>query len=520
MSDPSMTPGHEEVVVPADPAPTQRPAAVSDLDWTAEQARAFGDRATALWSDWLTALRDLPVAQRETAPEVAAALALEIPEEPMAPDAIFDHLRELMLGHCVQVGHPGFMGYITGAGTVPGAAADLLASAVNQNVGGYCVSPGATEIEVALTRWLAARFGLGAGALGMFVTGGSIATFVALKVARDAACGWSTRARGVRDLPPLAIYRSAEAHLAADRAWDMLGLGTDLVRHVPVDRDYAMDVTELARAIERDSAAGIRPAAVIATAGTSATGAIDPLPEIARLCEAAGIWLHVDAAYGGAVMLTDAHRHLLTGVERADSITFDPHKWLYTPQSGGCVIVRDHALLERSFGATASFLQQDRELTGRGLDYGAHGPAVSRSFDALKVWVSLLAHGRRAYADRIGHDIELAAYLHRRAAEHPSFEALQRSLSIACLRYVPDDLGDGPGDREYLDRLNERLMHELQLDGRVYVSNAVLTEGYALRACIVNYRAEADDCDRVLDVAAELGAKLHRQGRTHVPAGV
>jgi glutamate/tyrosine decarboxylase-like PLP-dependent enzyme len=299
----------------------------------------------------------------------------------------------------------------------------------------------------------------------------------------------------------------------------MLGLGTNLVRHIPVDGDYAMDVAELSRAIERDRAAGIRPAAVIATAGTSATGAIDPLEDIATVCEAGSIWLHVDAAYGGAVMLTDAHRHLLAGVERADSVTFDPHKWLYTPQSGGCVLVRNHALLERSFGASASFLEQDRELTGRGLDFGAHGPAVSRCFDALKVWISLLAHGRRAYADRISHDIELAAYLHRRAAEHPCFEALQRSLSIACFRFVPEDLGDG-GDREYLDRLNERLMHELQLDGRVYVSNAMLAEGYALRACIVNYRSETGDCDRVLDVAAELGLKLHGQGRRREPTSV
>jgi aromatic-L-amino-acid decarboxylase len=494
--------------------PAQRPPAVSELDWTPDRARAFGDRAVALWSEWLSELRDLPVARRESAREVAAALALDPPEEPMAPDEIFAHLREVMVEHAVQVGHPGFMGYITGAGTVPGAAADLVAAAVNQNVGGYCVSPGATEIEVALTQWLAARFGLGPGALGMFVTGGSIATFVALKAARDAACDWRTRAGGVRALPPLAIYLSAEAHLAADRAWDMLGLGTDLVRRVAVGPDYAMDVGDLRRAIERDRAAGIRPAAVVATAGTSATGAIDPLGEIAALCSSSGVWLHVDAAYGGAVMLTDAHRHLLAGVERADSITFDPHKWLYTPQSGGCVIVRDHTLLERSFGATASFLEQDRELTGRGLDYGAHGPAVSRSFDALKVWVSLLAHGRRAYAERIGHDIELAEYLYRRADEHPSFEALHRSLSITCLRYVPDGFG---GDREYLDRLNERLMHELQLDGRVYLSNAILTEGYALRTCIVNYRAEAEDCDRVLEVAAELGAKLHRAG---VPAAV
>lgn len=493
---------------------TSPPPAFRDLDWSPERALAFGAAAMDLWEEWLFRLRDLPVARRESAREVASALARDVPEEPLAPTEVMAHVREVLLEHSVQVGHPGFMGYITGAGTVPGAAADLLAAAVNQNVGGYVVAPGASEIEATLTRWLARRFGLPAQAIGLLVTGGSIATFVALKVARDAASDWETRARGVRAAPPLAIYRSTEAHLAADRAWDMLGLGTGLVRDVAVDDRYRMDVDDLRRVLDRDRAEGIRAAAVVATAGTSAVGAIDPIPAIGELCRSRGIWLHVDAAYGGAVRLTDRLSGLLDGVECADSITFDPHKWLYTPQSGGCVLVRDAELLARSFGAGASFLRLDRELLERGVDFGALGPAVSRGFWALKVWVSLLAHGRRAYARRIEHDVELAAYLHRRAAEHPRFEALGHSLSICCFRYVPEGL-DGHPDRDaHLDRLNERLMQEMQLDGRVFVSNAILREGYALRTCIVNYRTEAPDCDRVLEVAEELGERIDRELRT------
>jgi aromatic-L-amino-acid/L-tryptophan decarboxylase len=495
-----------------------RPESQRDLDWTPERALEFGSAALDLWGEWLDLLRDLPVARRETAADVARALALDVPEEPMPPGEILAHVRDLMVDHSVQVGHPGFMGYITGAGTVPGAAADLLAAAVNQNVGGYVVSPGATEIEVALTRWLAGRFGLPETAIGLLVTGGSIATFVALKTARDAACDWECRAAGIRDLPPLAIYRSTEAHLAADRAWDMLGLGTGLVRQLDVDRRYRLPLDELRRAVDRDRASGIRPAAVVATAGTSAVGAIDPIPEIAEYCRREGIWLHVDAAYGGATRLSDDLAPLLAGVEEADSITFDPHKWLYTPQSGGCVLVRDHAVLKRSFGADASFLRQDRELTGRGVDFGAMGPAVSRGFWALKVWVSLLAHGRRAYARRIEHDVELARYLYARADADLRFEALSHSLSIACFRYVPQDLESGPRTKGYLDVLNERLMHEMQLDGRVFVSNAVVNEGYALRACIVNYRTEAEHCDAVLEVAAELGERLDRELRPAVAA--
>src|SRR5207302_173452 len=212
----------------------------------------------------------------------------------------------------------------------------------------------------------------------------------------------------------------------------------------------------------------------------------------------------------------DDLRSLYAGIERADSIAFDPHKWLYTPHSGGCVVVRDFTVLGESFGVHPSYIYQDLDATGRGTDFAQMGPQFSRGFQALKVWVSLLAHGRRAYGGRISHDAALARYLAARVEERPDFElSAPVVLSICCFRYAPADLPDGPGRDEYLDRLNARLMTEVQLDGRVFFSNAVLgpAKRFVLRACIVNFRTEAEDLDAVLDVAAELGARLDAEMR-------
>jgi glutamate/tyrosine decarboxylase-like PLP-dependent enzyme len=286
------------------------------------------------------------------------------------------------------------------------------------------------------------------------------------------------------------------------------------VRHVPVDDDYRMRVDELRTQIARDLDAGMRPFAVVGTAGTVATGAVDALDEIADVGEEHGLWFHVDAAYGGPAMLADDLRPQFRGIERADSIAFDPHKWLYTPHSGGCLIVRELRHLQESFDMYASYTVQDKEYTQHGIDLGRHGPQFSRGFWALKVWVSILAHGREAYARRISHDAALARYLGDRVTERPEFELMAPiPLSITCFRYVPQDLPEGPGREAYLSELNHRLMTEIQLDGRVYISNAILGERFVLRSCIVNFRTEADDMDAVLDVAAELGAALDRDLR-------
>ncbi len=493
----------------------ERPARVPDLNWDPARARAFADRAVDLWQELLERLPELPVSGRWTAKEVRGGVAIAVPDAPMSDDALFAYLHGVIFDWSELSGHPRFMAYISGAGTVPGAVADLLAAGLNANLGGWQLSPAATEIELHLTRWFATElFGLPIGAGGLILSGGAMANFVGLKIARDRRAGWNVRAEGLAGHPPLSMYMSTETHVVSVRGADMLGVGTDGVRMIPVDDGYRMQVHELRAAIAQDRATGRVPFAVVASAGTVATGAVDPLTQIADLCEEEGLWLHVDAAYGGPAMLADDLRPLFAGIERANSIAFDPHKWLYTPHSGGCLVVRELTQLPESFDAQASYVVQDKEYTQHGLDLGRHGPQFSRSFWALKVWVSLLAHGREAYGRRISHDAELARYLGARAEERPEFElAAPVGLSICCFRYVPQGLPDDDGREAYLDHLNERLMTEIQLDGRVYISNAVLGDRFVLRACIVNFRTEADDVEAVLDVAAELGAALDAELR-------
>ncbi len=482
----------------------RRPEPVRDLDWSPERASAIGEALVELWAELLERLPELPVSRDFQMDEVRDAVALEVPREPMAPERLIGHLRELVLDQSVYLGHPGFLAYICGAGTVPGAAAGLVAGAVNQNVGGWRLSPGASEIERRLTGWLAERFGLPAGAGGLMVAGGAMANFVGLKLARDTAAGLGVRTDGMRAAPPLAIYASDESHIVVRRAADMLGLGTEAVRTIPVDERFRMRVDDLAAAIEDDLDAGVTPAAIVATAGTTQTGSIDPLREVAELCRRHGAWMHVDACYGGPAMLADDLRPLFEGIEEADSIAVDPHKWMYSDVPGSCLLVRKLDSLPASFAGDAGYIWLAEDAR-QGIDTGQLGPDFSRGFSALKVWMSLLAHGHAAYARRISHDAALARYLAELVGERPDFELTAPvALSICCFRYAPPELR---GDTEALDRLNERIMTAIHADGRTYCSNAVLNGRFSLRACVVNFRTEAEEMETLLEVAAKHGER-------------
>lgn len=488
-------------------------APVHDLDWPAARAEELGEEMVGLWAGYLSRLRELPVTHPKSVDEVRAAVARDVPDEPVPLPQLVAYLRTLVFENSTLTGHPGFMAYISGAGTVPGAAADLIAAAINQNVGGWRLSPGATEIELNLMRWFAARLRLPETASGFITTGGAMASLFGLTVARDVRAGWDVRRRGIAAGPPLTVYASAEVHTVNARACDMLGLGADALRLIDVDHELRLRVDLLREAIGRDRDAGEKPLAVIATAGTVGTGAIDPIEEIADLCEREGLWLHIDGAYGGIAALTDELRPLFAGIERADSVALDPHKWLYTPHSGGAVIVRDQRHLAQAFGVNPSYVHEDKELTRRGLDFYAHTPNFSRGFHALKIWVSLLAHGWSAYQRRIAHDVALARYLFGRAAAHEELETVGPAppLSIACFRYLPRELRGDRSAEPYLNALNERLMAELQLGGRVFPSNAVIDGRFAIRACIVNFRTEVADVDALVREAVAHGRRLHEQ---------
>lgn len=485
------------------------PATVPDFDLSPEDAARWAARMAGIWTAYLERLPDLPVGPSGTPGEVRDRVTVAVPDEPMDPDETDRWLRELALTHSTQVGHGGFMAYVSGAGTIPGAAASLLAAGLNQNTGGWPLGPGASEVETGLLAWFAERLGMPASTGGAFVSGGATANLVALTVARDSLAGWDVRREGVAAGPPLAVYASAEVHDTIDRAADMLGLGSDAVRRIAVDGRLRMRPDALLDAIEDDLGAGVRPLCVVGTAGTTGVGAIDPLDRLAEVAAEHGCWFHVDAAYGGPAAMVPDLRDRFAGIGRADSVTLDPHKWMNTPIPSSLVLVADPERQHAAFTLEPAYTRQDPDAEDVGVMRYQWTPQFTRPFSALPVLVSLLAHGWRAYRERIVHDVALARWLHDRCAEHPELEPLHEpDLSIVCFRYVPTDLRDEGPAAEYLDQLNERIHFALRNGGRVFPSNASIDGRYAVRACLIGYRTEVDDLEALVDETIAAGRRL------------
>lgn len=482
-----------------------RPDPVADLDWPAADAAALGHDAVGLWQEFLERLPDLPVQRGARAAEVAAGVTWDVPDAPDDVKILLADTRSLMLDWSMYPGHGGFFGYVSGTGTIPGAAADLLAAGLNNNVGGWRLSPGLTELEQRLLRWFAGRLGLPDTAGGYLTSGGSAANHDALAVARDRKAGWDVRRLGMAAGPRLTAYAPATVHDTIQRAADLIGMGHDAVRVIPVDRRDHVDIWAMRAAVEADLAAGHRPICVVGTAGTVGTGAIDDLDAIADLAAELDLWFHVDGAVGAVGALVDALHDRFAGIGRADSIGLDPHKWLYVPIACGMLLVRDDMDLSHAFHLDPTYTVEDKDRMGAGVDTYTRSPFFTRHGAALKLWWSLRAHGWDAYARRLVHDCALARYLHDLADAHPRLEPTSDpELMIATFRYVP--AGDHPPDE--VDELNQRIMERLQYSGRVYPSNAVVAGRFVLRACIVNFRSEADDIEALIDLAVGHGDEL------------
>ena len=387
-------------------------------------------------------------------------------------------------------GHPRMFGYVQSSGTFAGALADFLASALNQNVTSWRSAPSATTVERQVIGWLKEIVGFDGD--GLLVSGGSMANFVAIAAAMTAAHP-EVAGRGVRALPgdPV-IYASALAHMSIPKAAAMAGLGRTAVRKIPVDADGRMEVDALDRAIAHDRSAGRVPVCVVANAGDVNIGAVDPLDAIAVVCQRHDVWLHADAAYGGFAMLAPSARAQFKGLEQVDSMSLDPHKWLFVPVDSGCVLVRDAAALRRAFSYAADYV--DVVATPEMSEYAFwdYGPELTRRFRALKIWFALKAYGTRAIAAVVERNIQLAHRLAALIDESDDFERLAPvTLSIVCFRYVR-----GGGD---LDVRNRELMLRVQRAGNAYLSNAMVGNAFALRACIVNHRTREEDLTALLD---------------------
>lgn len=497
-------------------APALEPPAAAPRDaplrMSADEFRRVGHALVDDVAALLASVRDGPVTRSETPDAVQRLIGadLPLPDDGADAAALLRSAAALLFDHSLLNGHPRFFGYITSSPAPIGMLGDLLAAAVNANVGAWRLSPVATEIEAQTVRWIADFVGYPASCGGLLVSGGNMANFIGLFAARAAAAGAAVRAEGLAalDVPRLHVYASAETHTWIQKAADLAGLGTDAIRWVPTDDDLRMDVAALREALARDRAAGDRPMMVVGTAGSVSTGAVDPLREIAALCRELGVWFHVDGAYGAfAAALPDVSPDL-AALSLADSVAVDPHKWLYAPLEAGCVLVRDCERLRNAFAYHPPYYHFGQEAT----NFAEFGPQNSRGFRALKVWLALRHVGRAGYVRMIGDDVRLSERLHARVSAHEELEPVTQALSITTFRYVPAELSATVGSVEgeaYLDALNEALLERIQQSGEAFVSNAVVRGRYVLRACIVNFNTEARDVDALAEIVVRLGRETH-----------
>jgi len=432
---------------------------------------------------------------RETEPpiddDLRELLAAALPEGPTSALQVLEDARR-GLDESIAQTRPRYFAFVASSGLPMGVIGDLLASCFDANLAVWAAA--ATEIEDQAVRWVAELFDFPAGA-GAFTSGGTVSNMTALAAARERAIPGSRR-RGLAGVPA-ALYCSDEAHYSIERAAEILGIGAANVRSLPIDVDRRLPPEAVADAIRADRARGRVPVAVIATAGTTLTGAVDPIDALADVCAEEGVWLHVDGAYGLPAATAPSAAHLFAGLDRADSVTLDAHKWLFLPKACGVLLVRRREDLFHAFSHEESYIPHERasaHMVDITLEY-------SRPFRALKLWLAFRAHGAQAFRDAIENNVRQARLLHELVVERDGLEPLcgPPPLSIVPFRHL--------GGAADLNEHNSALVRTLQDDGRVWVAPATVDGRVGLRPCFVNFRTSDDDVRVLVDVATELGAR-------------
>jgi glutamate/tyrosine decarboxylase-like PLP-dependent enzyme len=474
---------------------------MDEFDLSLEELRELGARATELVVEHRAGLLGRPVFGKVGA--AAAPFDEPLPEHGEPLEDVLRAVRERVLPFAFGNSHPRFFAFINATADPLGIAADYLASAMNSNCWGG--DHAAIHVEKRVIAWLAEILGLPADAEGIVASGGSMANFTALATAR-AAVAPGVRESGFAGTPPLVLYASDEVHNCVDKAVDLLGIGWKQMRRIPTDERYRMRVDLLREAIAVDRRAGLQPAIVVGTAGTVNTGAIDPLEAIADVCAAEDLWFHVDGAYGALASVSPALVPRFRGLERADSVAADPHKWMYVPYEAGAALVRRPGLMAEAFRRPAPYLVHDPDSPVAGpVSFNERGPELSRGFRALKVWMGLKRHGRSGYAAAVEHDVALARHLAAAVGARGDFELMcEPQLSIVCFRYRPD----AEASEEELARLNRRIVNQLVGSGAFFLAPTKLKGTTAMRCAIVNFRTRESDIESLLDEAAAAGRAL------------
>jgi len=470
------------------------------LEPSADEIRDWGDSAVQFMVDYLGDLHDRGVYRHMSSRRIRDRLDAALPTKGTDFDSLLKVFRETIIPFSRQNAHPRMFGYVQSPGVPLAAFADLLASTLNANLTVWRSAPAPVELERLTIDWIRQILGFNAKAGGLFVSGGSMANFAAIAAARQAKANSSGRLR---------IYASSETHFSIAKAAAMLGIGRENVHQVAVDEHFKIRTDDLVAKITADLDAGYVPFCIVANAGTVNTGAVDPLADIREIADRFQLWMHVDGSYGAFAILAESARKLFTGMERADSIALDPHKWLYLPVDVGCVIYRDPEKARAAFTHEAEYTRIIGEQGDETFAFWDYGPELSRRFRALKVWMLLKGVGLDALSQAIESNLACARYFESMVQRSDDFEmAAPVELSIFCFRHVPVQLKNKSA--EAIDAFNERLLVALQRDGSSYLSNATLGGRFALRGCVLNYRTALRDMEILLDDLRRVARSLPR----------
>jgi aromatic-L-amino-acid decarboxylase len=469
----------------------------SPLDLDHATMQRMGRRVADLVASHLASLREQRVHSGLSRPQAERLLAQPPPVEGGDFEALLGVLTERVFPYAVREPHPGFIAYVPSCPTFPAVLGDWLATGYNFFAGAWPVAAGPSQLELVVIDWFRRWLGLPEGAGGLLTTGGSAATLTAVIAARHRAIG-DDPGRIAR----LRLYASEHAHSSVTRAAWLAGLARAHVRSLPVDAEFRLRVEALSEAIRRDRAEGGEPLMVVASAGTTNTGAVDPLPAIADVCEQERVWLHVDAAYGGFAALTERGARALEGMGRADTVTVDPHKWLFVPFECGGLLAREPRRLKEAFQIFPDYLADVRGGLEE-VNFADYGEQLTRYARALKVWLSVSYFGTRAIASAIDRGMDLAALAERLIRETPGLEVLSAArFGVCCFRARPA----GAADPHALDALNGRVLARVNEAARYHLSTTRLDGALALRICILGFRTTADDVRGLVRELAEATA--------------
>ena len=473
-----------------------------------DEFKKIGHQLIETLSDFIDTIDEKRVTTGETPKQIQTVLGnASLPEHGTSVSELFTKTSDLLLNHSLLNGHPKFFGYITSSPAPIGALADLLVSTVNPNVGANILSPMATAIEKQTVKWLAEFIGISPNCGGIMVSGGNMANFTAFLAARTAKAPKNIKEDGLVNTDgELVLYCSKATHTWIEKASVLFGHGSKAIRWIPTDVENKMNTEILSQTINDDLQQGKKPFLVIGNAGDVSTGIVDNLSAIGAICKAHDLWFHIDGAYGIPAAVIPKYKNLFDGIQEADSIALDPHKWLYAPLEAGCTLIKNPQHLIDTYSSHPDYYNFSNQDDEPAVNYYEYGFQNSRGFRALKVWMALQQVGKNGYIEMISEDIELSELLFEEAKQHSELEAVTQNLSITTLRYTPIDFKQ---DETYLNTLNEKLLNELQQGGEVFLSNAVVADKYCLRCCIVNFRTSRKDILEIVDIIVREGQKIH-----------